>query len=282
MQCHVPRGEFHGRTQILLRLNSSTKDVTRGIASHAHSQAGEHNVKKTCWTILFVALCFTIGGLVSQVGSQNQAAAPPQFVAVVDVAELIKAHPDFKAKTTALQTRMKAEEEGLRTQQKAIADKELALQNAGLTVGTPEHTKQLEAIQNEAIEFEKVFKSKQRAFALENSQILFDTYQDIKREIGAFAGARRIAQVTDIRMFVPTPGEPQAVMEDMEQKLVWFDVQLDITENIVHNIYQRRNLTTSPDFTKVKTELRTAKKVQEELLKNAQTQAAVAPPAPTR
>ncbi len=235
-------------------------------------------MKKTCWTILFVALCFTIGGLVSQVGSQNQAGGVPQFIAVVDVAELIKAHPDFKAKTTALQERMKIEEGTLRDQQKIIEQKELKFQQSSLKPNTPEHTRELEALQNEAIEFEKVFKSKQRAFALENSQILFDTYQDIKREIGAYAEPRRIAQVTDYRMFVPSPLEPQSVMEDMEQKLVWFNVQLDITEYIVDVIYQRRNLTASQQFSDVKKELRTAKKVQDELLKNAQQRSLASPP----
>lgn len=237
-------------------------------------------MKKTCWTILFVALCFTIGGLVSQVGSQNPAAGVPQFVAVVDVAELIKAHPEFKVKTKNLQDRMKAEEEGLRVKQAEIEKKELALQNSNYKPGTAEHTRQLEAIQNEYIEFEKVFKSKQRAFAMENSEILFDTYQDIKREIGAYADQRRIAQVTDYRMFVPSPHEPQSVMEDMEQKLVWFNVSLDITPYIVDQIYQRRGQAAAPK--EIKDELRTAAKVQQELLKNAQQRAAGTPATATR
>ena len=226
-------------------------------------------MKKTCWTVLFVGLCFAFGGLVSQVTSQN-APQLPVYVAVADVAELIKVHPEFKAKTQALQAKMKAEEDALLAVRKQIEDKQLQLGNSGLVVGSDAHTARLEEIESAMLKLDKDFKSKQRALALENSQILFDTFQDIKREIAIYSETRLVAQVVDIRMFTPNPANPQSVVEDMEQKLVWYNPRLDITAVIANQIYQSKGMAFTPEMQQ---ELRTAAKVQQELQTNAQQRA---------
>jgi Skp family chaperone for outer membrane proteins len=177
----------------------------------------------------------TVGGFVSQATAQQQGL--PQFVAVVDVAQLIKEHPDFRGKQEALQKVVQTEEANFRARQQKIVDKEKALQNSGFKPGTPEHQKQVDEIANEYADFEKDAKTMQRRFALENSKIMYETYQDIKKVIRDFAKQRRIAQVTDYRMFEPNPAEPQTVAEDMDQKLVWFDEQLNITELVINELY---------------------------------------------
>jgi Skp family chaperone for outer membrane proteins len=175
----------------------------------------------------------TVGGFISQTAAQGL----PNFVAVVDVAQLIKEHPEFRSKQEALQEVVRTEEAKFRTRQQQIADKDKALQNSGFKPGTAEHQKQVDEIANEYADFEKDVKAMQRKFALENSKIMYDTYQHIKKVIGGFAKQRNIAQVTDYRVFEVNPAEPQLVAEDMDQKLVWFDDRLNITEFVIEALY---------------------------------------------
>ncbi|MDR2439013.1 MAG: OmpH family outer membrane protein [Planctomycetaceae bacterium] len=189
-------------------------------------------MKQTCWITLFVAL-MTVGGFVSQATAQGL----PNLVAVVDVAQLIKEHPEFLTKQEALQKLVQVEEAKFRARQKQITDKDKALQNSGFKPGTAEHQKQVDEIANEYADFEKDVKTMQRKFALENSKIMYETYQHIKKVIGNFAKQRRIAQVTDYRIFEVNPAEPQLVAEDMDQNLVWFDEQLNITELVINALY---------------------------------------------
>jgi Skp family chaperone for outer membrane proteins len=193
-------------------------------------------VKQTYLTML-AGLCLAFG-FVSQAAAQGL----PQFVAVVDVAQLIKNHPDFRVKQEALQKTVQAEEAKFRSKQEQIVAKEKALSSSALNPGTPEHQKQMDEIADEYADFEKEAKTMQRKFALENSKIMYETYKDIKQSIGKFAKARKIAQVTDFRVFEPNPLEPQSVAEDMDQKLVWFDETLNITDLIISQLYADRGL----------------------------------------
>ncbi|GHT25908.1 hypothetical protein FACS18942_02130 [Planctomycetales bacterium] len=173
---------------------------------------------------------------------QAAPASPPSFFAVVDVAQLIKTHPVFVQKQDALKARMVAEEAKFKARQEIIVNKEKAVSQSQLKAGTTEHQNAIDEVTGLYADFEKDARNMQRRFALENSQIMYDTYQDIKKTIAAFAKARRIGQVTDYRFFEPNPGDPQSVAEDMDQKLVWFDETLDITTFIIYQMYDDNKL----------------------------------------
>jgi Skp family chaperone for outer membrane proteins len=214
----------------------------------------------------FVALCLIVGGFVSQTAAQGL----PQFVAVVDVAQLIKEHPKFRGEQETLQNEVRVEEAKFRERQKQIEDKNKALQTSSVKAGTPEHQRQVDEIANELADFEKDVKAMQRKFALRNSKIMYDTYQDIKKVIGNFAKQRRIAQVTDHRFFEVNPAEPQLVAEDMDQKLVWFDEQLNITDYVIDDLYAAHKMTRPP------------KSANNDAAAGRPVAAAAAPPAPAQ
>jgi hypothetical protein len=75
---------------------------------------------------------------------------------------------------------------------------------------------------------------------------MYDTYQDIKKVIGEFAKKRSIAQVTDYRVFEVNPADPQLVAEDMDQKLVWFDDRLNVTDYVIDALYAAHNMPRPP------------------------------------
>ena len=200
-------------------------------------------MKHNRWTVL-VASLIAVGFITSQAAAQ--APALPNFVAVVDVAQLIKRHPEFKGKQEALQAEMLTKEAYFKQKQEAIAAQERGLAGSGLKAGSDGYQKAVDEIQNAYADFEKEAKAEQRRFALKNSQIMYDTYKDIKTEISKFATTYGIAQVTDFREFDPDPAIPQTVAEDMDQKLVWFDPQLNITERILKSMCDARGVPVPP------------------------------------
>jgi len=198
-------------------------------------------VKKNHWITLIVGVAIVLGiyavPAVTQQPQQQPAAQLPFYVAVVDVAQLIKQHPVFIERQEALKTQVQQAEAVFQKRQETIANKQKSLEASQYKPGSPEHQRLLDEIANDLADFEKDAKAQQRRFALTNSQIMYDTYQDIKKAIDRYATARNIAQVTDYREFEPNPADPQTVAEDMDQRLVWFNSRLNITQAIVGEIY---------------------------------------------
>jgi Skp family chaperone for outer membrane proteins len=204
-------------------------------------------VKKNHWITLVIGTAIVLGIYavpgITQPAGQPAAAQIPNLVAIIDVAQVIKQHPDFVAKQTALQEKVRQAEAAFQERQENIGKKQKALDTPQYRSGSPEHQRLLDEIANDLAEFEKDAKTLQRKFGLENSQIMYDTYKDIKATIGNYAMARGIAQVTDYREFEPNPADPQTVAEDMDQRLVWYNKGVNITGAILQNLYAARGLT---------------------------------------
>ncbi len=198
-------------------------------------------VKQTRLTLFIVGLCLAFG-----FAAQASAQAIPHFVVVVDVAQLIKEHPEFATKQANLQAIVQAEETKFRARQQELQNREKAIANGPVKTGSPEHQASLEELANAYADFDKEAKAMQRKFAIENSKIMYETYRDIKAVIGKFAQDRKIAQVTDFRQFEVNPLVPETVAEDMDQKLVWFDPQLNMTELVIEEMYKVRGLPRPP------------------------------------
>lgn len=202
-------------------------------------------MKQTNRIVLFIALGFALVCCVSHLSAQQaaqQPTGPPSFVAVVDLAQLIKTHPEFTQRQGVLRDKMLAEESKFKVRQESIIGKEKALQGSPMRPGTKEHQDAVDEIAGLYTDYEKDVRSIQRRFQLESSQIMYDTYKDIKLTIERYAKARRIAQVTDHRYFEANPTDPQSVVEDMEQRLVWFDESLDITKFVIAQMYVDRKM----------------------------------------
>jgi len=203
-------------------------------------------VKKNHWVTLTIGIAIVLGTYVVPAIAQTQPAAAPQapnptLPAVVDVAQVIKLHPIFIDEQAKLKAEIESAESNFKTRQERIADMQKKLEASGLKVGTPDYIREHEIITNEIADFGRDAKNQQTRFALANSQIMFDTYKDIKKIIGTFALANGIAQVTDYREFEPNPAIPETVAEDMDQRLVWFNPSLNITQHIIRSVYAAHN-----------------------------------------
>ena len=205
-------------------------------------------MKKNHWITLTIGIAIVLGTYVVPAIAQTQPAAQqaqapsPTIVAVMDVAQVIKLHPLFMEAQANLKREIDQAEADFKIRQDAIASKQKALEASPHKPGTQEYNRALEEITNNIADFERDARNQQRKFALANSQIMYDTYKDIKKVINTFAIANGIAQVTDYREFEPNPANPQEVAEDMDQRLVWFNPGLNITEHIIRSVYAARGL----------------------------------------
>jgi len=206
-------------------------------------------VKKNHWITLTIGIAIVLGiyavPALAQQAAAPQAAQRPFQVAVIDVAQVMRLHPIFMAEQAKLKAEIDQAEATFKTRQETIENKRRALDSGtGGTFrpGTPEYQQQFDLIANEMADFERDARTLQRRFALANSKIMYDTYQDIKATIGRVATASGIAQVTDYREFTPDPADPQSVAEDMDQRLVWFSPSLNITQAIIREVYVARGM----------------------------------------
>ena len=198
----------------------------------------EIKVKKNNWITLIAGIAIVLGLYTAPAVAQQpqQAQQTPFLVAVVDVAQLIRNHPDFILRQQALQEQVRQAEAVFQQRQVSIQNMQRNLDASPHPRGSTGHQELLDQIAYALAEFEKDAKTHQRRFALENSRIMYDVYKDIKATIGRFAEARNIAQVTDFRDFEPNPADPQSVAEDMDQRLVWFNPRLNITQAIINEL----------------------------------------------
>jgi len=207
-------------------------------------------VKKNNWITLTIGIAIVLGiYAVPALTQQQQQAAPPAtpfYVAVIDVAQVIRQHPDFMQRQAGLKAQIDQAEAAFLQRQEAIGAKQKNLEASPHRPGSPEYQQVLESIASDVADFERDARTQQRRFALENSKIMFDTYQDIKATIGKYATARGVAQVTDYREFEPNPVQPETVAEDMDQRLVWFNPALNITRAIIGEVYAARGMQPPP------------------------------------
>lgn len=219
-------------------------------------------VKRTNWIPLVVVLVLGFAGVVTSVASAQTgattatAAAQPQprpyQVAVVDIAQLIKNHPEFIAKQEELQKFAKSKEVEFEARKQAIADREKTLTGLKLTPGTPDHDKAVAEITTLVTDLDKDVKIAQRKVMTENSIILYNVYKEIREEIGVVAKAGRIAQVMDYRPIEATAADQNSVAAMLEQSLIWHDDNLDISQYIVNRLYQKRQIAKIPDLKEVR------------------------------
>jgi len=197
---------------------------------------------------LIAGIALTLGVYVVPAIAQQPAAqqpAPlPYQVAVIDLAQVIRAHPDFTLRQEALKKEVDTQEAQFKARGEGIEADRKKLDESNFRAGTEEYQRAFDSLAAKVAQFEADARAQQRRFALQNSQIMFDTFKDIQGTIGRYSQARNIAQVTDYRIFEPDPADPSTVAEDMDQRLVWFNPGLNITNVIiqeVRNAFAQRN-----------------------------------------
>ena len=204
-------------------------------------------MKKKHWIILSIGLVIALGIYVIPGTAQQPAQQPVPFqVAVVDLAQIIRSHPEFNARREALEAELRTAGAAFQQRQEAIEQAQRALNGGPLRVGSPEHQREFDNLAAQVAQLEADFRAQHRRFALRESQIMYETHKNIRDTIGRIAMAGNIAQVTDFRDFEVDPAIPESVAEDMDQRLVWFHPRLDITHSVIQQVYADRQMPIPP------------------------------------
>ena len=205
-------------------------------------------MKKSHWIILSVGLALVLGTYIIPGTATQQAASPPLpfQVAVVDLAQVIRAHPGFTAAQAQLQEEVRQAGERFQARENEIMDLRRRIDGSGLRQGSAEHAQALDQFNLQMAQFEVDVQAQRRRFILRESQIMYDTHKDIKETIARYAQRVNIAQVTDYRDFDVDPANPESVAEDMDQRLVWFNQNLNITPFIIQQLYAERQMPVPP------------------------------------
>ena len=199
-------------------------------------------MKRKHWITLIAGIALVLGvyavpAITQQPAAQPAAAAQrPYQVAVIDVMQVLRAHPDFTIKQAALQEDINKTEADFTAKQRAIEEQKKQLDESQLSPNSPQYQQAFDALARQVAQFEADVRAQHRRFALRSSEIMYETYQDIKGTVERVCRASGIAQVTDYREFTVNPADPQSVADDMDQRLVWFDPQLNITQAIIVQI----------------------------------------------
>jgi Skp family chaperone for outer membrane proteins len=203
-------------------------------------------MKKNHWILLSIGIALAFGiyaiPAITQQPGQPPATQRPFQVAVIDLAQVIRAHPDFSRRQNELQEQVRTAEAEFQRRQEGIEQSRRALEQSGLRAGSPEHQRAFDQLASQVAQFEADVRAQHRRFALMDSQIMYDIHTDIKKTIERVATAGNIAQVTDFRDFEVDPANPQSVAENMDQRLVWFSPGLNITNTIVMQVYADRRM----------------------------------------
>jgi Skp family chaperone for outer membrane proteins len=209
-------------------------------------------MKKNHWITLTVGIAIVLGmyaiPAITQQPTPPPQAPPPSLVAIIDLAKVIQWHPEFIRRQQDLKARAAQAEASIRTKQEKLAERQKGLETSQLVPGTPQYLQIADEITKSATDLQMEFKTLDRQFTLDNAKIMYDVFEDIKMSIGKYAEPRGIAQVTDQRDFKSNPLDPQTVIEDMDQRLVWYSKRLNITDTIIREIYAARNVPAPADL----------------------------------
>jgi len=198
-------------------------------------------VKKNHWITLTIGMALVLGIYAVPAVAQQQQQQPsqpfPTLVAVIDLAQVIRQHPIFVERQDQLQAQIRQTEAQFMQRHEGIAARQRALEASPHRPGSPEHQQLLDSIVEEVANFERDVRTQGRQFEIANSRIMYEAFQDIRAIIGRYAIPRGIAQVTDMREFEVNPANSTMVAEEMDQRLVWFHPQLNITQVIIAEVY---------------------------------------------
>lgn len=181
---------------------------------------------------------------------QQQAAAQiPYRVAVVDLAVLIKQHPLFELKMQEFQKKVTMADEELQKRHNVIRAEAVKLEGMKDTIkpGTQPYVERADKIAADMAQLEIEAKKRQRDFILENSQIMYDIFMDVRGEIGTFVENRGVAMVVDHRKIEVSPNDPQALSEEMDKNAVWVHPHVDLTAAIQGRLAEKyKNIVPPP------------------------------------
>jgi len=192
-------------------------------------------VKK--YSLLAVALA-TVGLLVTiqPVVSQDKAAAPtPHQIGLIDMAHIFKNYEKFKDQTAGLQKL--AEEAEAKAQAMMEQGKKGQEQLQTLAPGSAEYTKIEADLIKLKTELETFRQVEQQKIVRQQADVYKTIYLEVQDVVNRYAAYYKYTLVIRFnRADVADAGNPQAIIQNMNRQVVYYQTQDDITDPILTHL----------------------------------------------
>jgi len=155
------------------------------------------------------------------------------LVAVIDIGEIFKVHPTFKANMEALQEKAREIESQLAAQQKDLAARGQQLKN--LKTSSPEYRKLESELAQSVTDLQVKARQHQKEFVEKEARQYLETYNELLASIQRVATSYGIGLVMRFDSRAIDPNSPQSIALGLKRDVVW-QRNLDITTLVLKDL----------------------------------------------
>ena len=167
-----------------------------------------------------------------------QTAAPRGGVALINISYILKNHTHFKSMMSGMQADAERAEAGLKAQQEEI--RKLNEQLKDFKAGTPQYKQLEEAIVRRTVDLNAQLQLTKKELLQNESQIYHTIYKEIQQQVDYYARTNGIIAVLQFNGEESDPLQPQSVLQEINNPMVWHDSRVDITGVIFEALQARR------------------------------------------
>ncbi len=180
-------------------------------------------------------------------GAQAQGAAPaasPSIaVVLIDVAAVFKEHPYFNARMKELQADVDAAEATIKKQRDQL--RSMMEELGRIKAGTEEYKRFEEQVFKFRSELDAKVQLQRKEFLQREAKIYYQAYQEVQREVEAFAAANNISIVLKFNRDPPDPEKPDEIVRDLNKPVLYYARYLDITPHIIKQLREKMPVPTA-------------------------------------
>lgn len=157
-------------------------------------------------------------------------------IAVIDLLHVFEHHPGFQDKKVQMDRLKENKERELLGKRDALKAKLNQLKELDLKPGTAEFSQRESELAGEEAKLQIEVKKANQDFIILEGKMYWETYQQVLEVIKAYALQRNISVVMRYTGAEVHPENPEEVMKELNEQVVFYNEAADITDDIVNHI----------------------------------------------
>lgn len=168
-----------------------------------------------------------------------QSAAAGNRMAVIDIGHIFDNHPSYKARIAGIDEEMKRAEEQINARREGLLKEIEVLRN--LVENSADYKAKEEEIAKEESRLKLEFGRREKGFAEQKAQVVYDIYNQLQQVVSAFAEHNGIDLVIRYsrKQKEMDPKRPQSVIEGINREVVFHRATIDMTDSVLDYIKQQ-------------------------------------------
>jgi Skp family chaperone for outer membrane proteins len=208
-------------------------------------QQGALNVKKYCLVAALAAVVVSLGLLTGQgVGQAPVRPLGVPGIALVDVNYIFKNHPRFKSMMDDLKGDIDRAEQRWKTEAEKIKHDSERIND--YRAGTQEYKIIEEEAARKMSDMQVRVKLEQKEFLQREAKVYFNVYTEIMQEVQYYCSVNNIGVVIRFNGDPINVEKPDDVLRGVNQQVVYYSKELDITPAILNRLGPKPKANTTP------------------------------------